>query len=108
MKLFYALVLPLVLLLGAQAIHAEGTKEVMPDSTKGTGLIVSTTTSFPLGNVGSHFNASVDQRIYIRIKNFSTDTLYYGFNWETLAPSNTISTYSDVYMNIYNPTGTLV
>lgn len=108
MKLFYALVLPLLLLLSAQAIHAEGTKEVMPNSTKGTGLIVSTTTSFPLGKVGSHFDASVDQRIYIRIKDFSKEVLYYGFNWETLCPSCSVVPYADVYMNIYAPDGSLV
>ncbi|MDO6429248.1 hypothetical protein Q4E93_01525 [Flavitalea sp. BT771] len=98
MKLFYAV---LLLLSGIQAVQAEGTREVMPNSTNGTGLIVSTTTTFPLGNVGSYYGAPVDQRIYIRIKDFTKETLYYGFNWETLAPSGTISTYSDVYMNIF-------
>ncbi|MBN9384229.1 MAG: T9SS type A sorting domain-containing protein [Chitinophagaceae bacterium] len=108
MKLFYALVLPLLLLLGAQAIHAEGTKEVMPNSTNGTGLIVSTSTSFPLGNVGSHYKASVDQRIYIRIKDFTKEVLYYGFNWETLGPAGTnIVPYTDVYMRIFDPSGNL-
>src|ERR1700743_2655736 len=95
-------------LLKPHSIMAEGTKQVMPNPTNGTGLIVSTTTSFPLGNVGSYLGAPVDNRIYIHIKNFATETLYYGFNWETLAPSTPISTYSDVYMNIYDPTGALV
>jgi len=108
MKILYALVLPLLLLLGAQTVRAEGTKEVMPDSTKGTGLIVSTTTTFPLGNVGSHYTASTDQRIYIRIKDYTKEMLYYGFNWETLAPSGTISTFNDVYMRVFDPNGNLV
>jgi hypothetical protein len=86
----------------------EGTQEIMPNSANGTGLIVSTTASFPLGNVGSYLGAPKDQRIYFRIKNFSIESLYYGFNWETLAPSGTISPYSDVYMNIFDPTGALV
>ncbi len=39
----------------------------MPNATNGTGLIVSTTTTFPLGNVGSYLNCPVDDRIYIHI-----------------------------------------
>jgi hypothetical protein len=80
----------------------------MPNPNNGTGLIVSTTTTFPLGNVGSYLNCPVDDRIYIHISNFTTETLYYGFNWETLSPATPISTYSDVYMNLYDPTGALV
>ncbi|HVU56681.1 MAG TPA: hypothetical protein VHD83_16580 [Puia sp.] len=108
MKRFYLLrALPLFLL-GTYTVLGEGTKEVMPNPSNGTGLIVSTSTTFPLGNVGSYLGAPVDQRIYFRITNFATDTLYYGFNWETLAPSTPINGYSDVYMNIYDPTGVLV
>src|SRR6202000_3052648 len=89
-------------------VRGEGTRQLMNDPNNGTGLIVSTTTSFPLGNVGSYLGCPVDNRIYIRIGNPSTETLYYGFNWETLSPNTPISTYNDVYMNIYDPTGTLV
>ena len=89
-------------------IDAEGTRQVMPSATNGTGLIVSTTASFPLGNVGSYLGAPNDDRIKIYIKDFSTEVLYYGFNWETLSPATPINTYSDVYMNIYDPTGALV
>ena len=92
----------------ASGTLAEGTKQVMPSATNGTGLIVSTTTSFPLGNVGSYLGAPNDARIYIHIKDYTTESFLYGFNWETLSPSTPISTYSDVYMNIYNPLGTLV
>ena len=42
------------------SIRAEGTKQVMPNSTNGTGLIVSTTTTFPLGNVGSYLNDTLN------------------------------------------------
>jgi hypothetical protein len=95
-------------LLSPSGLNAEGTKQIMPNPNNGTGLIVSTTTTFPLGNVGSYLNCPVDDRIYIHIKNFTTETLYYGFNWETLSPATPISTYSDVYMNLYDPTGALV
>lgn len=91
--------------LPASRIFAEGSKQVMPTSTNGTGLIVSTTSSFPLGNVGSYLGAPVDDRIYFYIKDYTTESLYYGFNWETLSPATPISTYSDVYMIIYDPTG---
>ncbi len=103
------IVVDLACLLGSPlSSYAEGTKQVMPNPTNGTGLIVSTTTTFPLGNVGSYLGSPVDNRIYIHIKDYNAETLYYGFNWETLSPSTPISTYSDVYMNIYNPSGTLV
>src|SRR5258708_2708026 len=90
--------------------RAEGTKQVMPNSANGTGLIVSTTTTFPLGNVGSYLGAPIDQRVYFHITNPSTEILYYGFNWEPLSPGGTpnTGTYTDVYMNVYDPTGTLV
>ncbi|HEY4064509.1 MAG TPA: T9SS type A sorting domain-containing protein [Puia sp.] len=84
----------------------------MPTFANGTGLIVSTTSGFPLGNVGSYVPATgltpVDQRIYFRIKNASTEMLYFGFNWETLAPSTPISTFSNIYMHIYDPNNNLV
>ena len=87
---------------------AEGTRQVMPSSTNGTGLIVSTTKTFPLGSVGSYLGAPVDDRIYFRVKDFTTESLYYGFNWETLSPATPINTYTDVYMIIYDPTGAQV
>ncbi|HEY4111648.1 hypothetical protein [Puia sp.] len=91
-------------------VRAEGTKQVMSNATNGTGLIVSTTTSFPLGNVGSYLGAPLDNRIQIHIKDFTSEVFYYGFNWEPLSPSGSPSTntYNDVYMNIYDPNGTLV
>lgn len=92
--------------------RGEGTRTVMPSKTTGTGLIVSTTSTFPLGNVGSYLPASgltpKDQRIYFYINNASTEKLNFGFNWETLAPGGTISTYSNVYMNVYDPNNNLV
>lgn len=99
-----------VFLLNAFSVQAEGTKQVMPNPKNGTGLIVSTTATFPLGNVGSYLNAPVDDRIYIHIKDFTTEILYYGFNWEPLSPvgSPSTGTYNNIYMNLYDPTGALV
>jgi hypothetical protein len=87
---------------------AEGSRQVMPTAANGTGLIVSTTTTFPLGDVGSYLGAPVDDRIYFRIKDYTTESLYYGFNWETLSPATPINTYTDVYMLVYDPTGAQV
>ena len=97
-------------LIRPDGVRAEGTKQVMPNNTNGTGLIVSTTSSFPLGSVGSYLGAPLDNRIQIRIADYTSEVFYYGFNWEPLSPAGTPSTgtYSDVYMNIYDPTGTLV
>jgi hypothetical protein len=110
MKPLYSILIPLCLtsLLYPFGGSAEGTKQIMPNPNNGTGLIVSTTTTFPLGNVGAYLNCPVDDRIYIHISDFTTETLYYGFNWETLSPATPISTYSDVYINLYDPTGALV
>ena len=115
MKPVYAqrfLLIPLFLccILSASRGYAEGTKQVMPIKANGTGLIVSTTTTFPLGNVGSYLGAPADDRIYIHIKDYTTESFYYGFNWEPLAPNGTPSTgtYNDVYMNIYDPSGNLI
>jgi hypothetical protein len=110
MKPVYAILilLSLISMMTPCFIQAEGTKQVMPNSTNGTGLIVSTTTTFPLGNVGSYLNCPVDDRIYFHISNYQTETLYYGFNWETLSPATPITTYTDVYMNVYDPNGNAV
>ncbi len=102
------ILLSLYTLLGPQSLSAEGTRQIMPNPNNGTGLIVSTTTTFPLGNVGAYLNCPVDDRIFIHVKDFTTENLYYGFNWETLSPATPITTYSDVYMNLYDPTGALV
>lgn len=104
------ILIPLCLaaLLGPRSLSAEGTRQIMPNAVNGTGLIVSTTTTFPLGDVGAYLNCPVDDRIYFHISNFATETLYYGFNWETLSPATPINTYSDVYINLYDPTGALV
>ncbi len=103
-------------LLNAASVRAEGTKQVMPVAANGTGLIVSTTTGFPLGNVGSYIPAGpinvastpFDQRIFIHIKDWTTEKLYYGFNWEKLSPSTPIGTYSNIYMNIWDPFNNIV
>lgn len=95
-------------LLGPSHLLAEGTKQVMPNSTQGTGLIVSTTASFPLGNVGSYLGGPVDQRIYFYVNDWKNESLYYGFHWETLAPGGRITVYNNVYMRIYDPTGAQV
>ena len=95
-------------LFGPSHVEAEGSKQVMPNTTSGTGLIVSTTSSFPLGNVGSYLGAPVDQRLYIRIKDYTTEKIYYAFHWEALSPSSSGVAYTNVYMRIYDPTGAQV
>ena len=107
MKPVYAILilLSLISMMTPCCIQAEGSKQVMPNATNGTGLIVSTTTTFPLGNVGAYLNSPTDDQIFFHISSYTTETLYYGFNWETLAPQTPITTYADVYMNIYDPTG---
>ncbi len=83
----------------------EGTKEIMPDNTNGTGLIVSTSTGFPLGSVGNYHLCPVDNRISFNIKDYTKENLYYGFHWVNLTGSGTTSPYSDVWIRIYTPSG---
>jgi hypothetical protein len=107
-KLYIIFIVWIIVSMTTQNLHAEGTKEVMPTNTHGTGLIVSTTSSFPLGNVGSHRAASIDQRLYFNIKDFTVENLYYGFRWCFLTTGAVGAPYTDVYMRIYDPTGTIV
>lgn len=109
MKKFYIIVILWILVSAtANNLQAEGTKEVMPNNTHGTGLIVSTITAFPLGRVGSHIGAVSDKRLYFNIKDFTVENLYYGFHWNFLTIGTVVGPYADVYMRIYDPTGTLV
>ena len=98
----------IVLSIKTLQLRAEGTKEIMPNNINGTGLIVSTTATFPLGNVGNYLNCPADNRIYFNIKDFTKENFYYGFHWVFLAPSGRLATYSDVYMRFYSPTGFLI
>lgn len=92
-------------------VCGEGTKELMPNNSRGTGLVVSTVpvASFPLGSVGSYVGCPSDQRIYFRIKDFTKENLYYGFHWLTLRlPTATVTVYPDVWMKVYDPNNNLV
>jgi hypothetical protein len=96
-----------LLLIGTYTVRAEGTLQVMPTGTpNGTGLIVNTSSGFPLGNVGSYLGAPSDLRLKFRVKNYLAETLYYGFHWEQLTPSLSDTAHlNDVYMIIYDPLG---
>ncbi len=107
-QLFFAAFLCLFAAMITRQVYGEGTQGLMPNNTNGTGLIVSTTSSFPLGNVGSYLSCPVDNRIYFNIKDYTKENLYYGFRWNLLGLSGTVTSYNDVYMKIYDPTGSLV
>ncbi|MBC7829562.1 MAG: T9SS type A sorting domain-containing protein [Chitinophagaceae bacterium] len=107
-KIYIIAILWIIVSMTAKNLQAEGTKEVMPTNAHGTGLIVSTIAAFPLGNVGSHRTASADQRLYFHIKDFTVENLYYGFRWSFLTIGAVGAPYADVYMRIYDPTGTIV
>ncbi len=93
------------LLTGIYKVRAEGTAQVMNTATpNGTGLIVNTTGGFPLGNIGSYLGAPKDMRLKFRIKDYLTETLYYGFHWVQLTSSlGDTAHLKDVYMIIYDP-----
>jgi hypothetical protein len=86
----------------------EGTAQVMPTALNGTGLIVSTTAAFPLGNVGSYRGCAKEDRVYFNIKDFTKERLYWGFHFVNLSVSTPINVQNKIYMRVYNPSGTVV
>ena len=88
--------------------YSEGTREVMPNNVNGTGLIVSTTASFPLGKVGNYLNCPVQNQIFFNVKDYTNEELYFGFHFIQLGQSVSTTPFTDVYMRIYDPSGTLV
>ncbi len=80
---------------------AEGTRQV--SSTSNT---ISALLSAPDLANGSYFNAPEDNRLYFSIKNFSTESLYFGFDWRDY-DGTSANLASPVFYRIMNPNGTV-
>ncbi|GHB67277.1 hypothetical protein GCM10007390_20730 [Persicitalea jodogahamensis] len=80
---------------------AEGTKQASPTSNTISALL-----SAPDLANGSYFNTSEDNRLYFSIKNFSTESLYFGFDWRDYSGSSA-NLATPVYYRIMNPDGTV-
>ncbi|RZM26684.1 MAG: hypothetical protein EOO88_16115, partial [Pedobacter sp.] len=91
-----------LLLFVTNFVYAEGTKTVSPN---GAGTL-STLVINPGSPSGSFLNCGEDSRIYFDIKNGSTESLYFGFRWNTGGPGSARAT--DMYYKIYNPSGVVV
>ena len=99
----------LITLLTVYNGFGEGTPQVMPTAfANGTGLIVSTTAAFPLGNVGTYLGCTKEDRVYFRIKDFTKERLYWGFRWIPLSISAPVNPINNIYMRVFDPTGTQV
>lgn len=81
-----------------------GTKQVSPTSNQISALF-----SAPDINSGSFFNAPIDNRIYFNIKDFNTESFFFGFDWrnQTASAGNAASN-DRVWYRILNPEGVVV
>ncbi len=100
LKRIVALTAALLMLLVNNNVLADGTKNIVPNSTNPTALAL-----LPSTNSGSFLNCSQDNRIYFNIKDHTTENFYYGFRWTNYG-NNTLL--NNVYIKIFNPSGTLV
>jgi hypothetical protein len=88
-------------LLFKQALHAEGTKELAPNSTDITSLLINSST---YGTFAA-YNGPADSRLNFRITNPSSEQVFLGFStW-----INDAGSYGGAYyFRIKNPSGTVV
>lgn len=73
----------------------------MPNSTNGTALWIRQS----LGN-GSYLNSGVNNGLKVSISDFSTETIYLGFNMYERLPA--VSRPNNVYIRVIDPLGTVV
>lgn len=85
-----------------QTIFAEGTPTLSPNATNITAVL-----SAPDLLSGSYLNAPEDNRVYFNIANFSSERLYFGFDWRGYSVGSPVRL-SNLYYKIYNPSGTVV
>lgn len=86
-------------------LFAEGTRTVSPSSANITALGL-----LPSVGSGSYMGCTQDNRIYFRIKDHTTENLYFGFNWcvyQNTSPSVNPSI-NTVYMRVYTSAGVQV
>lgn len=87
------------LALAAGNSFAEGTKEISNnDANTNSALLV-----YQSRGTGPFLSNIQENRIKIRIANFATERIYYGFKWRNYNGSTDIG--ANVWMRIYDPTG---
>ncbi|MFN8283154.1 MAG: Ig-like domain-containing protein [Chitinophagales bacterium] len=96
-KILMTLLVMLALCFTKNEIKAEGTATVAPNQANLTALAL-----LPDRLSGSFLGCSQDNRIYFNIKDFTTENLYYGFNWQDYGGGASIN---NMYMRIFNPSG---
>ena len=89
-------------------VFGVGTKQVSPSSSQISALF-----SAPDINSGSFFNAPIDNRVYFNIKDFTTESFYFGFDWRNQEGTNNpsapaASSAGQVWYRILNPAGQVV
>jgi len=100
-RIYYHLILSALLLLFSAQLQAEGTAQVMPNSTNGTALWVRQS----LGN-GPYLNSGVNNGLKVSIADFNTETIYLGFNMYERLPA--AGRPNNVYIRVIDPLGTVV
>ena len=99
LKVFFKIIVFLLVILHSFKSEAEGTKELSPDVNQITSLVFT-----PSSGLGSNFGAAQEDRIYFRIGNHTTENFYFGLG--NFVSSGTAI--SNVYYRILNSSGTVV
>jgi large repetitive protein len=101
MRLGTSSILCFFLLFIAFVLKAEGTKQVMPNNVNGTALFIQQNRT-----KGNHLNCAPSQRIKFNIADNAVENFYFGLR--TYDRSNTPVLRNNMYIRIYNPSGTQV
>ncbi len=99
---FVKLFVVTITLLISNAIQAEGTPTVSPNSTNITGLLVD-----PEYNSGPFHNSPTDSRLRFHILNNTSENLYFGFDFREYENSAIPARVNNLYYRIFRPNGTI-
>ncbi|MDD2797035.1 MAG: gliding motility-associated C-terminal domain-containing protein [Bacteroidales bacterium] len=89
----------LTLFFACLIVRSEGSRTISPTITSATALLLQPNLSY-----GSYLHCPSENRIRFVIKDFSTEKLYYGFNWKTYSAKNA-EPITNMYLRFFNPSG---
>lgn len=81
-----------------ETVQAEGTKAASPSPINCTALAI-----LPSRGNGAYLGCGENNRIYFRITDYTSEKLYYGFNWQKYGGG----VINNMYMKIFAPDGSL-
>ena len=83
-------------------LHADGTKQAMPDPNNGVGMYITDGN----GPYGPYLGSPANQRLHFHISDFTTEKLYFGVNPRRRNASTQLI--NNLYYRINDPNGNLV